>query len=44
MTVVTFDAPGLGDRSYLICDGELGVVVDAQRDPTAYLQEAENSE
>jgi glyoxylase-like metal-dependent hydrolase (beta-lactamase superfamily II)/rhodanese-related sulfurtransferase len=41
MTVVTFDAPGLGDRSYLISDGEVSVVVDAQRDPSAYLQEAE---
>jgi len=41
MTVVTFDAPGLGDRSYLITDGEVGVVIDAQRDPLEYLREAE---
>ena len=41
MTTVTFDAPGLGDRSYLISDGEVGVVVDPQRDPFPYLQEAE---
>jgi len=41
LNVVSFDAPGLGDRSYLISDGETAVVVDAQRDPLAYLQEAE---
>ncbi|MGD0944292.1 MAG: MBL fold metallo-hydrolase [Acidimicrobiales bacterium] len=41
MTVATFDAVGLGDRSYLIGDGEVGVVVDPQRDPFPYLQEAE---
>ena len=38
MTVVTFDAPGLGDRSYLITDGKMGVVVDPQRDPLDYLR------
>ncbi len=41
LTTVTFDAPGLGDRSYLISDGEVGVVIDPQRDPLPYLQEAE---
>jgi glyoxylase-like metal-dependent hydrolase (beta-lactamase superfamily II)/rhodanese-related sulfurtransferase len=41
ITTVTFDAPGLGDRSYLISDGEVGVVVDPQRDPFPYLQEAQ---
>jgi glyoxylase-like metal-dependent hydrolase (beta-lactamase superfamily II)/rhodanese-related sulfurtransferase len=41
MTVVTFDAAGLGDHSYLISDGEVGVVVDPQRDPRDYLYEAE---
>src|ERR1035438_9586773 len=41
MTTVVLDAPGLGDRSYLISDGEVGVVVDPQRDPFPYLQEAE---
>jgi hydroxyacylglutathione hydrolase len=41
MTVVTFDALGLGDRSYLISDGEVGVVVDPQRDPLDYVYEAE---
>jgi glyoxylase-like metal-dependent hydrolase (beta-lactamase superfamily II)/rhodanese-related sulfurtransferase len=41
LTTVTFDAPGLGDRSYLLSDGEVGVVVDPQRDPSPYLQAAE---
>ncbi|MGA2804447.1 MAG: MBL fold metallo-hydrolase [Acidimicrobiales bacterium] len=40
LTTVTFDAPGLGDRSYLVTDGEVGVVVDPQRDPSPYLQAA----
>jgi len=30
--VVTIATPGLGDRSYLVHDGEIGIVVDAQRD------------
>ena len=41
MTTVTFGAPGLGDRSYLIGDGEVGAVIDPQKDPFPYLQEAE---
>lgn len=40
MTTVTFDAAGLGDRSYLLSDGEQAVVVDPQRDLSPYLQEA----
>ena len=40
MTVVSFDASGLGDRSYLITDGELAVVIDAERDPGLYLEQA----
>ena len=40
MATVTFDAPGLGDRSYLVSDGEAGVVIDPQRDPSPFLQEA----
>jgi glyoxylase-like metal-dependent hydrolase (beta-lactamase superfamily II)/rhodanese-related sulfurtransferase len=40
ITTVSFDAPGLGDRSYLLSDGEVGVVVDPQRDPSPYLQAA----
>ena len=42
LSVVTFDAPGLGDRSYLISDGEVGIVVDPQRDPFEYIHESEN--
>ncbi len=30
--IVTIETPGLGDRSYLAHDGEVGVVVDPQRD------------
>jgi glyoxylase-like metal-dependent hydrolase (beta-lactamase superfamily II)/rhodanese-related sulfurtransferase len=41
LTIVTFDAPGLGDRSYLLSDNEVCVVVDPQRDPSPYLQTAE---
>ena len=41
MTTVALEAPGLGDRSYLISDGEVGVVVDPQRDPSQYLHEAD---
>lgn len=41
MMVVTFDAEGLGDRSYLISDGATGLVVDAQRDLSPYLAEAD---
>lgn len=38
--VVVYDAPGLGDRSYLVHDGRLGAVIDAQRDPAPYLATA----
>jgi len=41
LTTVTFEALGLGDRSYLLSDGEVGVVVDPQRDPSPYVQAAE---
>lgn len=30
--VITVETPGLGDRSYLAHDGEVGVVIDPQRD------------
>lgn len=30
--IVTIETPGLGDRSYLVHDGEVAVVVDPQRD------------
>ena len=35
--VIAFDAPGLGDRSYLVHDGSVGAVIDAQRDTAPYL-------
>jgi hydroxyacylglutathione hydrolase len=38
---VTFDAEGLGDRSYLIHDGDLAVVIDPQREPERYIAAAE---
>lgn len=31
-TVVTIETPGLGDRSYVVHDGDIAVVVDPQRD------------
>jgi len=38
--VVTIETPSLGDRSYLVHDGEVGVVVDAQRDIDRFLDAA----
>ena len=38
LSIVTFEAAGLGDRSYLVHDGHRAVVVDPQRDPAPYLQ------
>ncbi|MBA3574541.1 MAG: MBL fold metallo-hydrolase, partial [Pseudonocardiales bacterium] len=32
MEVVTIGTPQLGDRSYLVHDGEVALVVDPQRD------------
>src|SRR5919206_426298 len=32
LAVVTIETPALGDRSYLVHDGEVGLVVDPQRD------------
>lgn len=32
MEVVTIETPQLGDRTYLVHDGEVGIVIDAQRD------------
>lgn len=40
MTVVTFEAPEVGDRSYLVAEGDAAVVVDPQRDPAGYLAAA----
>jgi hydroxyacylglutathione hydrolase len=40
LDAVTFEAPGIGDRSYLIHDHEVAVVVDPQRDPQQYIDAA----
>jgi hydroxyacylglutathione hydrolase len=32
MDVIVIDTPQLGDRSYLIHDGQAALVIDAQRD------------
>jgi glyoxylase-like metal-dependent hydrolase (beta-lactamase superfamily II)/rhodanese-related sulfurtransferase len=37
---VTFEAEGLGDRSYLVHDGEVAVVIDPQREPERYIAAA----
>jgi hydroxyacylglutathione hydrolase len=37
LAIVQFDAAGLGDRSYLVHDGDKAVVIDPQRDPGPYL-------
>jgi hydroxyacylglutathione hydrolase len=37
ITVVSFETPELGDRSYLAHDGSVGVVVDPQRDVDRFL-------
>jgi hydroxyacylglutathione hydrolase len=41
LTVIVFEVPELGDRSYLVHDGEVAVVIDAQRDVDAYVSAAE---
>lgn len=40
--VVTVETPGLGDRSYLIHDGRMAVVIDPQRDIDRMLQVADS--
>lgn len=40
LAVVAYNAPGLGDRSYLLHDGNKALVVDPQRDPHPYLATA----
>ncbi|WP_256371729.1 hypothetical protein [Pseudarthrobacter sp. NamE5] len=32
MEVVSIETPQLGDRTYLVHDGEVGIVIDPQRD------------
>jgi len=41
--VVTIATPGLGDRSYLVHDDEIGIVVDAQRDIDRFLTAADEA-
>jgi glyoxylase-like metal-dependent hydrolase (beta-lactamase superfamily II)/rhodanese-related sulfurtransferase len=41
--VVTLDTPELGDRTYLIHDGQQGIVVDPQRDTDRVLALAESA-
>ena len=40
LEVVVYEAAGLGDRSYLLHDGDEAFVVDPQRDPHPYLETA----
>jgi glyoxylase-like metal-dependent hydrolase (beta-lactamase superfamily II)/rhodanese-related sulfurtransferase len=41
--VVTIATPGLGDRSYLVHDGQSAIVVDAQRDIDRFLTAADDA-
>ena len=41
MQVVTIETPSLGDRSYLVHDGTVALVVDPQRDVDRVLEAAE---
>ena len=41
LAIVPYDAPGLGDRSYMVHDGAKAVVIDPQRDPAPYLATAD---
>jgi glyoxylase-like metal-dependent hydrolase (beta-lactamase superfamily II)/rhodanese-related sulfurtransferase len=43
MDVITVETPQLGDRSYLVHDGALGIVVDPQRDIDRMLAAAERA-
>ena len=42
--VVTFETPSLGDRSYLVHDGEHAVVIDPQRDVDRFLVAAADAD
>jgi hydroxyacylglutathione hydrolase len=42
LAIVSYDAEGLGDRSYLLHDGEKALVVDPQREPGPYLATADD--
>lgn len=39
-TIISIETPSLGDRSYLVHDGEVAFVVDPQRDIDRFLDEA----
>lgn len=41
--LVVLDTPSLGDRSYLLTDGEVGVVIDPQRDIERMVRAAEEA-
>ncbi len=38
--VLTFETPSLGNRSYLVTDGEVGIVIDPQRDAERFAKAA----
>jgi hydroxyacylglutathione hydrolase len=41
LAIISYDAAGLGDRSYLVHDGAKAAVIDPQRDPVPYLTTAD---
>ncbi len=43
MKVITIDTPSLGDRSYIVHDGSVALVIDPQRDIDRVLAEAERA-
>ena len=43
MDVITIETPSLGDRSYLVHDGEVALVIDPQRDVDRVLAAAEEA-
>ena len=43
MNVETIETPSLGDRSYLVHDGEVALVVDPQRDLDRVLSAADDA-
>ncbi len=40
LSIVPFEATGLGDRSYMVHDGDKAAVIDPQRDPVPYVAAA----
>ena len=43
MNVITIETPSLGDRSYIVHDGSVGLVIDPQRDIRRVLDHAEGA-